>query len=200
MFLIYNLDTVKIGGFNNSMAKQYHHKDLLNALKARLFEEVREHGDIVTSIRGLSRDLGVSHNAFSYYFKSKDSIIRFITLECFKIFNDDLKKRIQKNTKKIEDSLVLAGFSYFQFCKSEPNIYRFMFKNTSYIRSEPEKINAAREAFAQLLNVSGDDYIRAYQAWSLVHGMCQLLLTDSFEKIKLDERNIDSKVMKILEF
>jgi len=53
----------------------YHHGDLYNALLARAAEVIEEHGIEALTLRGLARDLGVSHGAPNRHFKTRAHLL-----------------------------------------------------------------------------------------------------------------------------
>ncbi len=56
-------------------SSSYHHKDLRAALIARAVELIDESGVSDVSLRALARDLGVSHNAPSRHFKTRQALL-----------------------------------------------------------------------------------------------------------------------------
>lgn len=56
-------------------ARPYHHGSLREALLTRAAEVIGEHGIEALTLRGLARDLGVSHGAPNRHFKSRDDLL-----------------------------------------------------------------------------------------------------------------------------
>lgn len=58
-----------------SEARQYHHGDLRAAILERATEVIEQHGIEALSLRGIARDLGVSHGAPNRHFKTKADLL-----------------------------------------------------------------------------------------------------------------------------
>ena len=61
--------------YKPSQRDTYHHGDLRNALLKRAAEVIEEHGIEALTLRGLARDLGVSHGAPNRHFKTRAHLL-----------------------------------------------------------------------------------------------------------------------------
>jgi hypothetical protein len=94
---------------------------------------------------------------------------------------------------------VALGLSYFRFCKSEPELYKFMFSHMPYLKDENSTAES-KKAFEFLLNATQGDKQRAHFLWSMVHGLCSLLLADLLSDLKIEDSYIEKKVVAILNY
>lgn len=165
----------------------YHHGDLENQIMSICLEDIREHGDLTLSIRGLSAKLGVSHNALYHHFKNKRALEAHLVGFGFGLLGEALAAE-----PRVE-SLQAFGLRYFQFFKREPQLYRFIFSHVEATRQRE-----AAKTFEQLLSWVGQSRDAAYHHWALVHGLCTLLSSDALRGLKLSDSDVDSKVLAIL--
>lgn len=165
----------------------YHRGDLADQITAACLEDIRAHGELTLSIRKLSDQLGVSHNALYHHFKGKKALIAHLAGAGFAL----LAKALSEGDD--DASIEAFGLRYFRFFREEPQLYRFMFTHVAANRD-----GAARTAFQQLLSRVGDSTTAAYHHWSLVHGLCTLMSTGAFSQAQLTDKDIEQKVLAIL--
>lgn len=63
--------------------KQYHHGDLKAAILVRASEIIEEEGIEALSLRGIARDLGVSHGAPNRHFKTKTHLLSALATDAW---------------------------------------------------------------------------------------------------------------------
>lgn len=61
----------------------YHHGDLRRALIDRAADVINERGIEALTLRGLARDLGVSHGAPNHHFKNKQALLAALATEAY---------------------------------------------------------------------------------------------------------------------
>ena len=76
-----NVGGVNIGAGLNGQKKNYHHGNLAEAVLLRAAEIIDERGIEALSLRGIARDLGVSHSAPNRHFRSKASLLSALALD-----------------------------------------------------------------------------------------------------------------------
>lgn len=109
----------------------YHHGDLESALVQAAITLVRKYGPDQLSLRAVSSDVGVSPSASYHYFKDKDALVSAVGT----VLLDHLAAKQEKAVAKVKGSDAKAalkkfealGYAYFQWAKSEPNLYRLIF-------------------------------------------------------------------------
>lgn len=167
----------------------YHHEDLEGQIKDACLAHIREQGELNLSIRALSAELGVSHNALYHYYRSKKELEAELVRVGFALLGEALEEPADEEVATIEE----FGLRYFRFFRQEPQLYRFMFKNVPQSREK-----GGSPTFAKLLARVGEDTFAAYHHWALIHGVCTLLSDGAFGEVSLDDPDIEDKVLAIL--
>lgn len=165
----------------------YHHGDLENEITRLCLADIRKHGELSLSIRRLSAQLGVSHNALYHHFKNKKALVAHLVEFGFGLLGEALA------AGRCDDSLQAFGLRYVRFFRKEPQLYRFIFR---HVRAKPQ--GEATKTFEQLMSRVDQDRDAAYHHWALVHGLCTLLSADALEGVKLSDPDVESKVLAIL--
>ena len=109
----------------------YHHGDLESALVQAAIALVRKYGPDQLSLRAVSSDVGVSPSASYHYFKDKDALVSAVGT----VLLDQLAVMQERAVAKVKGSDAKAalmkfeamGYAYFNWAKSEPNLYRLIF-------------------------------------------------------------------------
>jgi AcrR family transcriptional regulator len=121
------------------------------------------------SLREVARRAGVSHNAPYRHFPDRDRLLAALVEEGFQKFADALAKRPRRE----------MGEAYVEFALAHPQRFRLMFGGTVKLENRDRR---AYEALLKSFSDLGDDaQYAAAAAWSLVHGLSQLLLDGHFE-------------------
>jgi AcrR family transcriptional regulator len=145
----------------------YHHGDLRAALVRAAEEILEEQGLAALSIREAARRAGVSHNAPYRHFPDRDSLLAELAAEGFRRLGAELAAHSGRE----------MGEAYVRFALAQPERFRLMFN---------VKREAAQETYAKLVSAFreegalADPEKAAAAAWSLVHGLAQLLLDGHF--------------------
>jgi AcrR family transcriptional regulator len=142
-------------------------------LRGAVLEEagkiLEEEGLGALSLRQVARRAGVSHNAPYRHFPDRDHLLAALVEEGFRMFADELTKRPRRE----------MGEAYVEFALAHPQRFRLMFGGTVKLENRDRR---AYEALLQSFSDLGDDaQYAAAAAWSLVHGLAQLLLDGHFE-------------------
>ena len=147
----------------------YHHGDLRGAVLEEAGKILEAEGLGALSLREVARRAGVSHNAPYRHFPDRDRLLAALVAEGFQMFADELAKRPRRE----------MGEAYVEFALAHPQRFRLMFGGTVKLENRDRR---AYEALLQSFSDLGDDaQYAAAAAWSLVHGLAQLLLDGHFE-------------------
>lgn len=155
--------------------RAYHHGDLRKALLDAASAVLDEMGVAAISLREVARRAGVSHNAPYRHFADRDALLAAIALEGFVA----LVRRIEALPVA---ELSQRGECYVAYALEFPGHFALMFGPQLDKRAYPELQQVAQQLFAQLeASVSALCPGESVQpgslaAWSLVHGLSQLLL------------------------
>jgi AcrR family transcriptional regulator len=145
----------------------YHHGDLRQALIHAAEQILEEQGLAALSIREAARRAGVSHNAPYRHFADRDSLLAELAAEGFRQLGAELAAHGGRQ----------MGEAYVRFALAQPARFRLMFG---------AQRKAAQATYAMLVaafrkdGAIADPEKAAAAAWSLVHGLAQLILDGQF--------------------
>ncbi|HWI85150.1 MAG TPA: TetR/AcrR family transcriptional regulator [Sphingomonas sp.] len=159
-----------------SSRRAYHHGDLRNRLLEAARRQIELAGPESISLRELARSLGVSHNAPSRHFSSREALLAALA----EIGFGELKSAMAGEREGPPDQLVARlGRTYVRFGMRNHALYRVMFDSGIERSRHPSLAAEAKSAFQLLLAAVGGthpaSHIRAHAAWALVHGLVELL-------------------------
>ena len=104
----------------------YHHGRLREALLERAAEVIAEGGVDALSLRGLARDLGVSHAAPRRHFKDRDSLLYALAEEAFRRSVEAMDLGAEAAGDDPVARYRALGRSYVAFAQAEPAFFRAM--------------------------------------------------------------------------
>lgn len=189
---MYTVSTHNIDQATDSaeQTRSYHHGNLRETLLLKGLEllESSENADI--SLRELAREVGVSANAAYRHFANKDALLLAMASEGFTRFTQE-HDAAMRNGETPMQRFVLAGRAYIDFARKNPALYRLMFGRFSASHHNDDANSAGNIAFQGLINMiaavlqadpkSSQVNGAAIHAWSLVHGLCTLILDGQFD-------------------
>lgn len=143
----------------------YHHGDLRAAILEAAGKIVEKEGPGGLSVREAARRAGVSHNAPYRHFPDREALLAALAADGFA----DLKKGLENQSGRA------MAEAYVRFALERPQRFRLMFDGRGY----PELETLFAGGFAELGPRAG---LAGAAAWSLVHGLAQLLLAGHFER------------------
>jgi len=166
------------------MKKPYHHGDLKTELVAQGIAQLEEHGLAALSLRKVAKRAGVSQAAPYSHFKDKRSLLAAVANEGYQRLN----QRIAEETEQDPDSPTTGlGRGYVLFALENPALFHLMFSSeVSELIDAGDLDDSASECYRLLTDGikkqhihsshNKDNKFEAAVAWSLVHGLANLLL------------------------
>jgi len=184
--------------------KPYHHGNLREALLKSAIRLIAEVGPTAFTLREVARQAGVSHNAPYRHFHDKDALLAAVATQGYGELTDAMLEAAGKESKVL-DRLKHAGLAYVSFALRRPEHFTVMFDAPFSKQTHPEAAEAAERAFFVLVSLvkscqekkqllSGDLLDVALLAWSMVHGIAKLAITD-----RLPYRS-KAEILKFAEF
>ena len=156
-------------------SRTYHHGDLRSALLAAAGELLVERDVAAVSLREVARRAGVSHSAPYRHFPDRDALLAALAAEGFA----ELSRRMALLPVARLEAL---GQCYVAFALEQPGRFALMFGGVADRQRHPQLQEAAQALYRQLgssvQSVAPDRDLAtaSLAAWSLVHGLAQLLL------------------------
>ncbi len=152
----------------------YHHGNLRTALLRAAGERLEKQGITALSLREAARRVGVSHNAPYRHFADREALLAALAAQGFEMLGQAMRGQTGRG----------MGEAYVRFALQYPQRFRLMFGGQITLEKYPRLRAAAASAFDQLQAAfsayGGDVRSGAAAAWSLVHGLCHLILDGHF--------------------
>lgn len=194
--------------------RRYHHGDLRTALLRRAEEVLSEAGVDALSLRGIARDVGVSHAAPRRHFPDKQALLDALAAEGFARLGvaldaaaagpaDDAVRVAPGGPADVPsppfvDRLVALAEAYVTFAVRDAALLDLMFAGKHRPEASPALIEAGRRAFAAPLEliaagqaagdvVPGDVERVATAGWAGVHGLAGLTNAGLVDEADLPE-------------
>lgn len=181
----------------------YHHGNLRKALLEAGLERLESTQNPEFSLRELTRIVGVSVNAAYRHFASKEALLAAMAAEGFHRLVVEQAHAVQAHPDKAE-GFAEAGRAYVNFARRHPALFRLMFSRFAATNPDREMHASAQLAYsgmlhslAAVLDKPADDpevKIGAIQAWSLVHGLSQLIIDGQVDS---HTDNVDSLIDEV---
>lgn len=171
---------------NESVARAYHHGDLRKALLEAAEAELAEKGVEGFTLRGCAKRAGVSHAAPAHHFKDANALLTALAAEGFQRFAAAMSKR-QADATDARGRLIGAGLGYVDFALANPALFRLMFSSSRPDFGDAALAEAGSASFEILTRAvrdacgsdpetDRDAMLGVAAAWSIVHGLAELLL------------------------
>ncbi|KPK06899.1 MAG: hypothetical protein AMJ64_08060 [Betaproteobacteria bacterium SG8_39] len=175
----------------------YHHGDLRAGLLRSAAVILEEQGVAALSLRETARRAGVSHNAPYRHFADRDALLAALAAEGFAQLDAALDAGGQAGPRG-------RGEAYVRFALEHPQRFRLMFGGTLRLDAHPALREAAAQTYAGLTRafaaLTGREgaAVAAAAAWSLTHGLAQLLLDGHFAQVRRGEQDLAGFVREVL--
>ena len=138
---------------------------------------LKEGGPSAITLREAARRVGVSPTAPYRHFSEKEALVAALAADGFRDLGEALAVAA---TNAKSEGLNRVGEAYVRFALANPARFRLMFGHgVSSMSEHPELMAAALQTFAALTGLvarNGGDKLAAIKAWSLVHGLADLLI------------------------
>jgi AcrR family transcriptional regulator len=147
----------------------YHHGNLRPALLRAAGKTLEKEGVAALSLRDAARRAGVSHNAPYRHFADRDALLAALAAEGFQMLGKAMREQSGKE----------MGEAYVSFALAHPQRFRLMFGGVLPMGKYAELQEAASATYRALVEAFKDlprPEVAAAAAWSLVHGLANLLL------------------------
>jgi AcrR family transcriptional regulator len=175
----------------------YHHGNLRAALLERAEAVLAESGAGGLSLRGLARDLGVSHAAPTRHFRDRQAVLDTLVVNGF----TELNRRLQAAAEgpgTVDQRLTAVGQAYLGFAVERAALLHLMFTAKHEEQADPELLELGHQALeiaARLIAEAqqdgvvrpGDPVRLAQVAFSTVHGLAALAVGGLLDDTPLGE-------------
>lgn len=180
MSMTKNNESMSIESTQNS----YHHGNLRSELLKVGFEVLNHKNSDEFSLREVARKAGVSATSVYRHFSNKQALVKALCAEGAQVLALALRTAM-KNGGGAQQGLDESGMAYVRFAIDNPALFRLMVKTRpGYGDTESPSMQELLTNVATLLpkNATPEEkQIRAYQAWSIVHGVTMLVLEGQLE-------------------
>ena len=167
----------------NTAARGYHHGDLRRALIEAALGAVIDDGAANVRLRDVARRAGVSHAAPAHHFGDKAGLLTAIAVDGFDLLAAALHGAYERTGSFLE-----VGVAYVRFAVDHRAHFEVMFRPELYRAGDETLVGPKAAATAALYGPLHDVTSAAdlldpqtpfVAAWSLVHGLATLLLTEN---------------------
>jgi AcrR family transcriptional regulator len=172
----------------------YHHGDLRPALLRAGADVLEKQGLEALTLRDVARRAGVSHNAPYRHFKDRDALLAAMAEDGFRALAGALEGKAGN----------AMGEAYVRFGLANPARFRLMFGGRLRLSEHPALRDASGRAYEALLQALRarqdlpDPEVAAAAAWSLVHGLANLLLDGHFERAAGGGADLERFIKEVL--
>ena len=164
--------------------ESYHHGDLRSAALALGLEKLASQEVPDLGLRAIARELGVSATALYRHFANKDALLDALANEGVRLLGES-QKAAAANAPTEDAAFQATGEAYVRWAVANPALFALTF--TRKARTDlSDEAGGDNEAFRQLqagissvlpkLGPHSDRASVAMHAWSLVHGLSNLIL------------------------
>lgn len=148
-------------------------------------------------MRETARLAGVSHNAPYRHFPDRETLLAALAADGFRLLGGALEEAGKNGPQA-------RGEAYVRFALEHPRRFRLMFGGGIRLEAHPalrEHAGRAYEGLVRAFATMGDARsaeVAAAAAWSLTHGLANLLLDGHFRRATHDGRDIEGFVRAVL--
>ena len=146
----YNVDGVNIilESRLNVQIKTYHHGNLAEAVLSRAAEVIDQEGIEALSLRGIAKDLGVSHSAPNRHFKNKAALLSALATDGWqKAASATLEAADATGSDNPHVRLNAMGRGYLRWAMENRALFRSIY-HPDVSRQATEELEAAVEKFS----------------------------------------------------
>ena len=171
--------------------KSYHHGDLRAALLEAGFKLLEDRKAEGLGLREVAREVGVSPTAIYRHFPDKSALMMALAHEGLERLGV-AQQRAAKKAGGGRAALVARGVMYVRFAAENPALFRLIFSYAppiDLLDAELDDVGSAmkglREGIYEEMPIQfseGEKKAATLHAWSLVHGLAELLLNGHIAK------------------
>lgn len=189
--VVTSIDILITGGAK--MKEHYHHGNLKNELIEVGIKIISEEGFDHLSLRNISKQCGVSHNAIYRHFDNKEQMIdccrQYVTTALTEYLNQSIDGLDPAQT----DTLHTLGYAYIRFYKEHPAYFSFLYRNSSirivFTMDEIPENYPPYEVFRKVCLAIAEEkgesketgLKQLLQYWSFMHGAISLFISPNVE-------------------
>jgi AcrR family transcriptional regulator len=177
--------------------KPYHHGNLREVLLQAAIRLIARRGPGGFTLREVARRARVSHNAPYRHFRDKDALVAAVAAQGYRELNQAMLDAAASQPTALA-GLKRSGWAYVSFALRRPAHLAVMFDAPFSRNKYPDCVEAGKQAFGTLLGFvemcqregqlpPGDPMRAALAAWSLVHGIAELAVTERLPFQSADE-------------
>ena len=176
---------------------RYHHGDLRRALLDAALEVLAREGAAALTLREVARRAGVTHAAPYRHFTDKQALLAAVAEEGFRMLAGQMREAWVARQGDPVRGLEAIGLAYVRFATSQRAHFQVMFgKDIDWTREQCGLEETADSCFGVLISAvqacqgvgairPGDPLIPALCAWSMVHGLSELIANGQFSAMDL---------------
>ncbi|WP_433192834.1 TetR/AcrR family transcriptional regulator [Nocardia sp. CA-107356] len=178
----------------------YHHGNLRVELLARAEHRLEQVGPDGLSLRGLARELSVSHAAPRRHFADKEALLDALAIRGLQRLGAELDAGVAGETDSLHERLTVLARIYIRFATRHPALLALIFAR-KHDRTKPEIRMAGHHAFAAasaLIDEAIDDGaivddpdLAAMAVLATVHGLAMIVTGD-----RIDERPVHAVISR----
>ena len=185
---------------------RYHHGDLRRALLDAALEVLSREGAAALTLREVARRAGVTHAAPYRHFTDKQALLATVAEEGFRMLASRMSEVWAKREGDPVRGLQAIGVAYAQFATGQRAHFQVMFgKDIDWTREHCGLEETADSCFGVLISAvqacqgvgairAGDPLIPALCAWSMVHGLSELIANGQFSAMDLAVPSVEELV------
>ncbi len=190
---------------------RYHHGDLREALLTAAEQELTDKGLEGFTLRGVAKRAGVSHAAPAHHFRDTRELLTALASVAAERFYRSLKERQEKAEKLPQARFVALGVGYVEFALANPALFHLMFGSRRPDFAAASLSKSSSDAFHLLVDaiaaMRGEDPLGTADgraditaAWSLVHGLAELMLAGRVGFLRQDiEHDLEATIRGAIE-
>ena len=176
---------------------RYHHGDLRRALLDAALEVLSREGAAALTLREVARRAGVTHAAPYRHFTDKQALLATVAEEGFRMLASQMSEAWKKHEGDPVHGMEAIGVAYVCFATGQRAHFQVMFgKDIDWSRDHTGLEETADCCFEVLISAvqacqgvgairPGDPLIPALCAWSMVHGLSELIANGQFTAMDL---------------
>lgn len=166
----------------------YHHGDLRSELIEATRRLLVTHDPSQVRISEACRLAGVSTAAPYRHFESREDLFEAVAIDGMQRMGEQMQQVLSREVRGSEASITALGKAYLQFARTEPNLFRMIFRRDDDEERAARLEAAGTKTYGVLLNeiavrlgmaVDAPQVLEvALPLWAFVHGTASLMIDD----------------------